>query len=316
MPPSSGQIGRIFENLIEDAYTEQSGGALVTYLPLLDSRGVDRAISIAGTGPPLFLQIKGRSARAHARVTLQLPLSGVGNFPTWVIAVATATADNLTDCYLIPGPDLLAHGTRGHLIKGGTSVRATLSPTSPTWARYHVTGERIGGRLLDLIGAPGLNAAPPIPSERQQEEGGFFETAVAAALLGGDDRLALYRPAVDVGRDLLVQVGGSPSSIYVQIKGTERLDGADLVRFQIRRRTFSPDPSLAYLFCTRVEGQLGPLWLVPAPELAERAAGGDADHISFEAHLTTADPRWAHRRLDPIDLPAAISAAASRSAQP
>src|SRR5713226_3414011 len=79
-----GQVGRIFENLVENAYTSQSGGRLQTYVPVLDSHGVDRVVSLDG-GAPLFIQVKSqqhRSARGH--LTFQVVESEAGRYARWL----------------------------------------------------------------------------------------------------------------------------------------------------------------------------------------------------------------------------------------
>jgi hypothetical protein len=270
---------------------------------------VDRAVSAAG-GPPLYLQIKGHQhPRRGQRLSFSIPLSGAGTYPRWVIALVSGSPAGLVTSYLVPGADLLRLSARGHLVDGRPCLRLTLSPTSPTWAPYHSDLAALGERLLSLAG-PGPGLAPEAVAaleelaERQQEEGGYFEASVIASLLGGSDRLVLYRPAVDFsGRDLLVQEAGSSSYLYLQIKGTQRLDVPHHAHFQVRRRTFVEDPRLQFVFAYRdPNGRLGPIWLVDAPELAERSASGDRDHISFEPRVEGPDPRWGHRRLAPEGL--------------
>jgi hypothetical protein len=301
-----GQLGRVFENLVENAYTAGSGGALVTYLPVLDSRGVDRAVSAAG-GPPLYLQVKGHiHPRRAQRLSFSIPLSQVGTYPRWLIVLVSGSAGGLADIYLVAGADLLRHSARGHLVDGRPCLRLTVSPTSPTWAPYRTPVVELGERLLRLAG-PGLGVGPETPeevAERQQEAGGYFEAATTAALLGGSDRLVLYRPAVDFsGRDLLVQQAGSSSYVYLQIKGTARLDIPDHAHFQVRRRTFVSDPQLVFVFAYRdPAGRLGPIWVVDGVELGERCPAGDPEHLSFEARIEGTDSRWGHRRLQPDGL--------------
>jgi hypothetical protein len=270
----------------------------VTYLPVVDSHAVDRAVA-AGGGPPLFVQIKSHAhARPGDRLAFAIPLSQVGGYPRWLALLLEGSPAGLREAYLVPGADLLASGERGRLVDGRPCVRATLSPTSPTWSRFWVPLPDLGARLESLAAPPELAAAPPL--ERSQEEGGFFEEAVVAALLAEGAALAVYRPAVDLGRDLLVQRAGSAAYLYLQVKGSLREDRPGLVRFQVRRRAFARDPALWFLFCSGRGGVVGPVWLVPAATLEERAAAGDALHLSFEAHIEGADPRWSEFRLSSL----------------
>ena len=288
MTLAPGQAGRLFENLVENAYTVQSGGRLSTWLPVLDSRGIDRALSAAG-GPPLFLQIKER----EGRLAFQVPLAGVGTHPRWVIAFVLGTPEaGLSDCYLVPGPALLAEAPRGRMADGRECLLVTLSPVAPL-GRFRVPVDRIGARLLELAGA-GLGAEAGEPArERSQEEGAYFESLLTALLLRGSDRLALYRPAVDFeGRDLMVQLAGTAAAVFVQVKGTLRLDIANHPRFQVRRRTLSADPRLLFAFMAGADTA----WLIPAPELLAGAAPGDPAHLSFEPRLAGEDLRWGRFR--------------------
>jgi len=309
MPLASGQFGRIFENLVENTYTAGSDGRLSTYLPVLDSRGVDRVVAVAG-GPPLFIQVKAHEhSRRDGRLSFHLPLTQVGVYPDWLACLVSGSPEALRDVYLVPGPDLLRLGERGHLVDGRDYVGATLSPDSPRWSPFAVGPSGLARRLLELA-QPGLGIAPgrPVEPERSQEEGAFFETAVIETLLGAGDQLALYRPAVDFeGRDLLVQQALTAAYLYLQVNGTERVDAPGLARFQVRRRTFHPDPRLAFLFAYRPPGApIEKVWLVSAPELEERCAAGDEQHLSFEARVRGSDPRWEDRRLDASELPRAL----------
>lgn len=305
----TSQLGRALENLAENAWTAGSDGRLVTYLPVLDSRGVDRAIALGG-GPPLFVQIKGHEhPRLDGRLSFAIPLAAIGAYDRWAALLLHGNAERLEEAYLIPSFDLLRLGERGRTADGRDCLHVTLSPTSPTFEEFLVHPDALGSRLTTMAGPvlPELARPPerePEPPERSQEMGAYFEESVVAAIYGGSDQLAVYRPAVDVGRDLLVQHAGTNSFVYLQIKGTERQDRPGLARFQVRRRTFTRDAALVYLFCYRSPAAtaIGPLWLVSSQELDAIAAHGDNDHISFEAHLDGPDRRWEDRRLSPTDL--------------
>ena len=298
---SPSQYGRAMENLAENAWTATSEGRLITYLPVLDAHAVDRAVTAANGGPPLFVQVKAHQReRPGDRLAFALALTDVGAYDRWHCLFLEGDPDRIREAYLVPGPALLARGDRGTLVDGRPCVRATLSPTSPTWSPYAVDPQRLGPRLETLLAAP---PAPPALAGaagrhpgRTEEEGAFFEESVLAALLEATPDLAPYRPAVDVGRDLLVQRAGTPRALYLQVKGTEREDRPGLARFQVRRRTFTPDPALHVLFAFARGGAIDPVWLVSAADLVAGASPGDAEHVSFEGHVTGPDPRWgAHR---------------------
>lgn len=301
------QFGRLMENLAENAWTAGSDGRLVSYLPVLDSHGVDRAVALGG-GPPLFIQVKAHQrARPGDRLAFEIPLTAIEDHPRWLALLLEGSPKGIREAYLVPGPDLLRLGERGTLVDGRPCLHATLSPTSPTWSTYLVDPANLGARLETLASPPAL--APPPPLERSQEEGGFFEESVVAALLAGGPSLAPYRPAVDLGRDLLVQRTGSPEAVYLQIKGTEREDRPGLARFQVRRRSFARDPALFFLFCFSRQGAIDPVWLVPSADLEDRASQRDPDHLSFEAHVTGPDERWSPYRLPLAELATALSSA-------
>jgi len=301
MQPS--QVGRLFENLVENAYTAGSNGALLTWLPVLDSHAVDRAVTTAAGGA-LFIQVKGHEGRRRdGRISQAIPLSAVGDYEGWVAVIGAGTASGLDECYAIPGPELLQKGERGHLVDGAPCVRATLSRDSPSWGEYVCRPDELGARLLSLAGAePGLAPGPAPEPERRQEEGAFFEAAVVGAILGASERLVLYRPAVDIaGRDLLVQLAGTAKHVAVQVKGSRREDARPgLYRFQVRTRTFSPD--IAYVFCAAAGERVEACWVVSGSELALRAPRDSSGHISFEAHVAGPDPRWELNRCRIDDL--------------
>ena len=289
------------ENLAENAWTVQSDGRLVTYQPVLDSHAVDRAVAPSG-GPPLFVQVKAHMRpRPDGRLAFAIPLSEVGGYPRWLALLLMGSPARIEEAYLVPGVELLRRGERGTLTDGRACVRATLSASSPTWSEFLVPDGQLGARLGGLAQAPGFVAPPSL--ERSQEEGAFVEESVVAALLGAGADLAPYRPAVDLGRDLLVQRSSTPAAIYLQIKGSARQDRPGLVRFQVRRRAFARDPALWFVFSFVGEGRVDPLWLVPSAELEDRAAADDPDHLSFEAHLGGGDARWGEFRLSLKELP-------------
>ncbi len=85
-----------------------------------------------------------------------------------------------------------------------------------------------------------LRAEPPgrLPDLRV---GPYEFTTVTELLRGNHKDLLLFRPAFDIkGRDLLVQLVGTPRAVFVQVKGTAMRRGHDLVRFHVRRKAFVP----------------------------------------------------------------------------
>lgn len=225
----------------------------------------------------------------------------MGAYDRWFALLLHGDPTRLREAYLLPSQAMQALGEPGHTADGRPCLHLTLSPTSPTFGPFRLDPADLGARLEALAAAPPQLAAPP---ERSQEEGAYFEESVVAAIYGATDRLAVYRPAVDVGRDLLVQLAGTQRYLYLQVKGTEREDRPNLARFQVRRRSFSPAPDLAFVFA--YAGRR--LWLVPAHDLQAQASPGDPDHLSFEAHIDGPDRRWGAYRLDPAGLAAALEA--------
>ena len=296
------QYGHLMENLAEDAWTAGSDGRLVTYLPVLDSHAVDRAVTARHGGAPLFIQVKAhRRERPGDRLAFAVPLSEVGAYEGWYCLFLEGDERGIRKSYLVPGADLLERGERGTLIDGRPCVRLTLSPTSPTWSAFFVTDLAQALERL-LPAAPPATLAPPEPT-RSQEQGAFFEESVVATILDATTQLALYRPAVDVGRDLLVQRAGTRAAVYLQVKGTDREDRPGLARFQVRRRSLAAGPDLLFLFCFARDAAINPAWLVPAPEFVGGASTADPDHLSFEAHIDGDDPRWGRYRLRLASVP-------------
>jgi hypothetical protein len=302
----SAQVGRIFENLVENAYTAQSRGRLTSYVPLLDAHGVDRAVSLDG-GPPLFVQVKGHllTGRPGERPMFTIPAASVGHVERWLAVLAVGTVGGLHDAYIVPGPDLAGICVR-ETVHGMEVLKAWPSSASSNWSPFHAKSDALGERLMAEAGPPepGLALISPPLELRSQEEGRAIELSLAAALLAATDELAIYQPAPDIaGRDLLIQLARTPRHLFAQVKGTVRQDAPDLAKFQVRRRTFTADPRLLMLFAYRdASGRLGPVWAVPAPDLAARAAHGDEEHISFEAHIEGPDTRWGEFRINPEKL--------------
>jgi len=130
----------------------------------------------------------------------------------------------------------------------------------------------------------------------------MYEFALIAELLRGNHKdLLLFRPAFDIkGRDLLVQLVGSPDALFVQIKGTATRLGRDRIRFHIRRNTFVPADDFVCAFEFWDRRRAAPFaesWLVPFLELARRTAHQrDAGYITVDAHLDRSIDHWAEFR--------------------
>jgi hypothetical protein len=145
-------------------------------------------------------------------------------------------------------------------------------------------------------------AAPENLPVLRIDQGGVYEFAMFTELLRGNHKdLLLFRPALDIrGRDLLVQLVNSPSSLFVQIKGTAIRRGTDRIRFHVRRNTFVPadDFWLAlYFWEQRRRASFPECWLVPSVELARRTAHQrDANYLTVDARLDPAVDQWADCR--------------------
>jgi hypothetical protein len=129
-------------------------------------------------------------------------------------------------------------------------------------------------------------------------------------MIGNRKDLLVFRPAFDIhGRDLLVQLLGSPHALYLQVKGTALLRGDDQVRVRVRRSTFSAaaDFWMVIRLWNRRLGAIQPeYWLVSSKEFERRTAQQrDVHYHTFDPYLDPAKDRWADCRY-PANEPADV----------
>lgn len=148
---------------------------------------------------------------------------------------------------------------------------------------------------------PVPNAAVAV-SDPADDQGGVYEFAtITDVMVRNRKDLLVYRPAFDIhGRDLLVQLVGSPYALYLQVKGTALLRPGGLIRFHIRRSTFeaADDFWIAMRFWDERRKALHPeYWLVSSRELERRTAHErDAQYITVDVRLDPDVDRWADCR--------------------
>ena len=299
-----GQVGRLFENLVESLYTTGSNGRLFTYLPLVDAWGVDRVVSVDG-GSPVFIQIKAQQHRnAQGNLTFQTDEAQSPADPRWILVLVHGTPAEITDIFVLNGLEWRERASHTVSSRGVPLLEAGIPLHTNIWDRYRVEPPALGSRLLE-IARPGLGVTRDLTDARHTTvDGTFFEAELTAAIVGATDQLAIYRPAVDFdGRDFLVQKAGGASYAYVQVKGVRYEHSPGRIEIGVGKNTFALDRKLIFLFAYAPPGgPWGPVWVTDAIELAERAHQSDAASLNFSASITTADPVWADRRMRPDEV--------------
>ena len=168
------------------------------------------------------------------------------------------------------------------------------------FSAYRVSRKDLWRRLIP--DEPLLEATPLQFPTLEIDQGGVYEFATITDIMVGNRKdLLVFRPAFDIhGRDLLVQLLGSPHAAYLQIKGTTVLRGDDQVRVRIRRSTFTAadDFWISMRLWNRHLGAIHPeTWLVSSKELVRRTAHQkDINYHTLDAHLDPAKDRWADCR--------------------
>ena len=300
------EIGWLGELAVDQALVAGSGGRLIPWLPLVDSHGVDRAYSWDGVGAPHFVQVK-TSGYAYAEGRYRWDL-GVGSFAaserfSVVLDLLDPTSKRIGDLFwrldstLVPR---LAHRAYDSA-RRVEFYRLDASLThQDRLAPYRHTGDAL---WKEFAPPAALRASPPgrLP-DLHVDQGGVYEFAMITELMRGNHKdLLVFRPAFDIkGRDLLVQLVGSPTALFLQVKGTEDRRGRDLVRFYVRRRTFvaADDFWFALQFWDRTRfGFFPECWLIPSTELARRTAHQrDRTNLTVDVHLDASHDRWADCR--------------------
>ena len=275
MPVHGAEAGYLGELTVDRAIA----GRVVPWIPVVDAHGIDRAYSWMGAGPPALVQIKTATVlgsegyyewtmrvdalHRHHRffvVLVGLPPSPWREPTFWCLNGATLAR--------------LASQTYDRRKRTGLYVVRASPVRLDKFARYRVTADQLVARLFpdaDL-------SAPPLRLPiLKVDKGGVYEFATITDVLTRNrkDLLAL-RPAFDMhGRDLLVHLVGTAYAIYLQVKGTERIQGRDRAQVLIRRATFQPadDFWLVVRLGSRRAGSVLPdSWLIPSWEVVRRTA--------------------------------------------
>ncbi|HEV2014038.1 MAG TPA: hypothetical protein VGR77_09185 [Candidatus Dormibacteraeota bacterium] len=300
------EIGWLGELAVDQELVVGSGGRLIPWLPLVDAHGVDRAYTWDGVGAPSFVQIK-TSGFADEEGRHRWDLR-VGSFAAYrqfsvVLGLIDPISNRIGDVFWRLDSTLVRRLARREYDAAlGTEVyRLDGSPThDDRLAPYRCTGSELWKGFAPRAGLRQA-ARGQLPILRV-DQGGVYEFAMFTELLRGNHKdLLLFRPAFDIkGRDLLVQLVGSPHAVFVQVKGTAMRRGDDLVRFHLRRNTFvvADDFWLAFYFWDRRHAALFPeCWLVSSRELARRTAHQrDVAYLTVDTRLDSSVDRWAEFR--------------------
>jgi len=313
------QVGWLGEHDLDRANLLGSEGRLQSYLPVVDSRRVDRAYAWDGIGQPWFVQVKGTSvARSDGRYSWNIPAAHFTPYERFLVvfSIIDVTQGRLQDpVWCVPADHLVRLAGRGYDRATGAMLEITASPTGrDAMSRYRTTLAALWERLAPSPRLPAVGAIQEFPS-LHQDQGAFYELSQIVELLrGSDDDLLPFRPASDItGRDLLIQQVDSVRALYLQIKGTARLEAPNNIRHLVRRRTFVPaeDFWLGFYYFEQPLRRFFPdCWLVPSLEFARRTADQhDATVLTFDTTLTEEHDRWREFRHAMSDQAAVIRSA-------
>ncbi len=288
------QVGWLGEQDLDRALLLGSKGRLQPYLPVVDSRRVDRAYA---WDPAVHFT-------AYERFLV-------------VLSVIDVTGGRLRDpIWCVPAGELVRLASHGNDAATGAVLEITASPTGrDAMSRYRTTLAMLWEPMAPSPRLPAEAATPPEFPALHQEQGAFYELSQIAELLrGSEDDLLPFRPASDIaGRDLLIQRVDSFHALFMQIKGTDRLAERDSIHHLVRRRTFVPaeDFWLGFYYFDLHLGRFFPdCWLVPSLQFASRTADQhDATVLTFETQLTVERDQWREFR-HPISEQAAVFRAA------
>jgi hypothetical protein len=318
-PPAQRKaVGWLGEVATDRAVLLGSGWRCMPHVPVYDTRHVDRAYAWDGIELPHFVQVKtaeGPSEDGFYR--WRVPADTFIAYPRFslvLLALDRITAQPYPCGWQLDSGLVEQVASRVHIpATGKTEYHLWGSVTGDDRLKpYRLPIEDLWRRLVpgELAPAPlVLPPAPmPLPEDRfphqQSEEGAYFELLVIEeGLRTGNDRLMMYRPIVDVfGRDLLVQLVNRPQAIYLQIKGTGRIEDGR-VNMWVPRETFAPrdDFWLAFLAYERDQRRRFPeFWLVPSVDFVRLASDHSPTALAFIAHLDPARDRWRQYR-HPVD---------------
>ena len=310
------ELGWIGEHIVDMDVVRGSGFRAVPWIPVIDAHGIDRAYSLDGIGRPALVQIKtsasldaaGRyhwtfrtgSFQHHDRVFAVLAACDIDGLPSGVIYW----------CLDAAAVRKVASKEYDRALRAEVYQLNAYPEREDRLSAYRCTRDELSGRLF-----PGQRLAPTMPlafPTLELDQGGIYEFAtITDIMIGNRKDLLILRPAFDIhGRDLLIQLVGTPHSRYIQVKGTALLRGDDQFRVRVRRSTFvaAEDFSILVRLWNRRVGGIHPeLWLVSSEEFVRRTADQrDVNYRTFEAHLDPAKDRWADRRYRADQLAAVL----------
>ncbi len=297
------QVGWLAEHDLDRAVLLASRGRLQPYLPLVDTRRVDRLYAWDGIDSPALVQAKAAGyVRKDGRYSWLVPAAHFRAYPRFhaVLGIVDLESGRLRSdaVWCIPSSKLAAIAAHGHdAAAGGAVYQVTASRSGhDACAPFRTTLDQLWRKLVPA--RPLQMSAPERFPSLHQEQGALYEFAhIAEQLRESHDDILLFRPASDIaGRDLAVQLVDSPQVLFLQIKGTGRLAERDSIHMLVRRRHFIPRPNfwLAFYYYDRArEAFFEECWLVPSEGFARLTRRQrDATTLTFEARLTAADDRW------------------------
>jgi hypothetical protein len=317
------QVGWLGEQDLDRAILLGSRGRLHPYLPVVDSRRVDRAYAWDGIGQPWFVQVKGKNAARSDRTcswTLRAAHFTAYERMLVVPSIIDVSEGRLRDpVWCVPADDLVRLAFHGTDPTTGPYLEITASLIGrDSMSRFRTTLATLWERLAPAPQRPTLAVTPSEFPALRIEQGAFYELSQMVELLrGSEDDLLPFRPASDIsGRDLLIQRVDSARALYLQIKGTARLRGPTNIHQYVRRKTFVPaeDFWLGFYRFDRPTDRFFPdCWLVPSLEFARRTAEQrDRTVLTFDTSLIEAHDRWREFR-HPIGTQAAVIRAALKA---
>jgi hypothetical protein len=306
------ELGWLGEHLVDMDVVRGSGFRIVPWIPLVDAHGIDRAYSLDGIGKPAMVQIKtsgslDKAGRYHwtVRMGSSQKLDGV----SMVLGIADPSGWPTGDIYWCLDATAvrkLASKEYDRALRAEVYQLAAYPSREDKFSSYRFTRNDLWRRLIP--GERLLQAGPLQFPTLEIDQGGVYEFATITDIMVGNRKdLLVFRPAFDIhGRDLLVQLLGSPHAAYLQIKGTGVLRGDDQVRVRVRRSTFraADDFWIVMRLWNRRLGVIHPeVWLVSSKELERRTAHQrDIHYHTLDAHLDPSKDRWADCRYPANEL--------------
>ena len=297
--PFGKQEGWLGEHEVDRELVLGSRWRLLPYLPLFDTRHVDRAYAWDGIGRPQFVQVKTafgpRSDGIFGWRIYAETFQAYRNFSV-VLSGADRDTGRVLWSWCIDSRLVGRLGKLAFIVKSGRHeylLRASISKQDHL-ARYRYRPEDLWRHFAP---APTQTMAPGFP-RMAPDEGAYFEYAFVANFLAqGKDQLQCYQPAVDVaGRDMLVQLANTWRAIYVQIKGIAKVQSRRILVARVNRASFTAadDFWLAFYYYDRSRpGMFEDCWLVPSRDFVDMTASHTSPEVmTFSANLDPERDRW------------------------